>query len=92
MKEAEVVHLDTDKPEQRVKGKIVKLDKENGWGFIVSPELRFKRIYFHWSALSPTLDFIKLSIGDMLTFTPTEYTDPKTNEYKGWRAYKIELG
>jgi cold shock CspA family protein len=87
VKEAEVIQLNTEK---RIRGKIVKLNEENGWGFIVSPQKKFTRIYFHWSALSPTLSFTELGLGDVVEFDLVDYVDPKTEERKGWRAYKIE--
>lgn len=89
MKEAEVIPLDT--LPKRIKGKIVKLDKEGGWGFIISNEMRFKRFYFHWSALPATVDFTELEVGERVEFDPINYTDPRTNEEKGWRAFRITI-
>jgi cold shock CspA family protein len=89
MKEAEVIPLNTEPI--RLLGKIVKLDKENGWGFITSPEKRFVRFYFHWTALKPTDDFNSLEINQLVRFEPIDYVDARTNERMGWRAYQIEL-
>ena len=75
-----------DKPEEkRVKGKIIKVSDE-GWGFISSKEIKFTRIFFHWTSLKQdTLKFQELKNGMKVEFTPTEI------EGKGWRAIKIRV-
>jgi len=75
---------------KRIRGKITKLDK-SGWGFILSNEDRFKRFFFHWSALNPgTLNFTDLCKGMTVEFNPVHYFD-RDGEDKGWRAYKIDV-
>lgn len=71
--------------EQRVKGKIIKVSSE-GWGFISSKEIKFTRIFFHWTSLKQdTVKFPELKSGMKVEFTPVEI------EGKGWRALKIEV-
>lgn len=75
-----------DKPEeQRIKGKIIKVSDE-GWGFISSKDIKFTRIFFHWTSLKQdTLKFQELKNGMKVEFTPKEV------EGKGWRAIKIRV-
>lgn len=72
------------KPEEkRAQGKIIKVSDE-GWGFISSKEIKFTRIFFHWTSLKQeTLKFQELKNGMKVEFTPVEV------EGKGWRAIKI---
>jgi cold shock CspA family protein len=71
--------------EQRVKGKIIKVS-ESGWGFISSKDIKFTRIFFHWTSLKQeTLKFTDLKSGMKVEFTPVEI------EGKGWRALKISV-
>lgn len=74
------------KPEdKRVFGKIIKVS-EDGWGFISSKEIKFTRIFFHWTSLKQdTLKFTELKNGMKVEFTPVEVQD------KGWRAIKIRV-
>lgn len=75
-----------DKPDdKRVLGKIIKVSDE-GWGFISSKEIKFTRIFFHWTSLKQdTLKFQELKNGMKVEFTPVEV------EGKGWRAIKIRV-
>lgn len=71
--------------EVRAKGKIIKVS-EDGWGFISSKEIKFTRIFFHWTSLKQdTLKFGDLKNGMLVEFTPVEVQD------KGWRAIKIKV-
>jgi cold shock CspA family protein len=76
--------LKTEKSEERrVVGKIIKISEE-GWGFISSKEVKFTRIFFHWTSLKQnTINFAELKNGMKVEFTPVEV------ENKGWRAIKI---
>jgi ''Cold-shock'' DNA-binding domain. len=77
----EIIHP-TDK---RVVGKIIKVSDE-GWGFISSKEIKFTRIFFHWTSLKQdTLKFTELKNGMRCEFTPVEV------EGKGFRAIKIVI-
>lgn len=69
---------------QVIEGKVIKvLDK--GFGFIVSPALKYTRIFFHWSALNQdTLNFAELKKGAQVRFTLKKFP-------KSWRAIKIEV-
>lgn len=69
--------------ETKIKGKIMHLSDE-GWGFITSPELKFTRIFFHWTALNgDTLNFKDLKKGMPVEFVLKEYPE------RGYRAIKI---
>lgn len=76
----------TEKPaEIRVVGKVIKVS-EGGWGFISSKEIKFTRIFFHWTSLrQDTIKFDKLRNGMRVEFTPIEV------EGKGTRAIKIKV-
>lgn len=77
--------------EKRYTGKIIHLNKR-GFGFIVSKDIEFTRIYFHWSGLNPSAPhFTELQKGDEVEFNAIEYVDRKTNEDKGVRAIKIDV-
>jgi cold shock CspA family protein len=75
-----------DKTEEtRARGKIIKVS-DGGWGFISSKDIKFTRIFFHWTSLRQnTLKFTDLRNGMKVEFTPVEV------EGKGWRAIKIEV-
>lgn len=71
--------------DKRVKGKIIKVSDE-GWGFISSKDIKFTRIFFHWTSLKQdTLKFQELKNGMKCEFTPVEV------EGKGYRAIKITI-
>ena len=75
-----------DKPhDRRIEGKIIKVS-DQGWGFISSKEIKFTRIFFHWTSLKQdTLKFTALKTGMKVEFTPVEVDN------KGWRAIKIKV-
>lgn len=78
--------MSTIPDEIRVVGKIIKVSGEGGWGFISSKEIKFTRIFFHWTSLKQdTLKFQELKNGMKVEFTPIEV------EGKGWRAIKINV-
>ena len=71
--------------ETRVTGRIIKVS-DNGWGFISSKEIRFTRIFFHWTALrQDTLKFTELKTGMIVEFTPVEV------QGKGVRAVHVRV-
>jgi cold shock CspA family protein len=71
--------------EKRVTGKIIKVS-DDGWGFISSKEIKFTRVFFHWTSLrQDTLNFADLKNGMKVEFTPIEI------EGKGHRAIKIKI-
>lgn len=81
----EVLTTETKPEEKRLEGKIIKLSEE-GWGFISSQDLKFTRIFFHWSSLKQnTLKFPDLRNKMKVSFVATEVPE------KGWRAIKIEV-
>jgi cold shock CspA family protein len=71
------------KDETRVVGKIIKVSSQ-GYGFISSKEIKFTRIFFHWTSLKQeTLNFKDIKIGMKVEFTPVEIPN------KGFRAIRI---
>lgn len=77
--------MPTTPSEIRMTGKIIKVS-ENGWGFISSRDIKFTRIFFHWTSLKQdTLKFTELKNGMKVEFTPVEVDD------KGYRAIKISV-
>jgi cold shock CspA family protein len=78
--------LSEDILKNRITGKIFFLNEDEGWGFISSNDLKFTRIFFHWSALEQdTFHFTQLKKGMEVEFTPKEY------EERGWRAIRIKV-
>lgn len=74
------------KTDERIKGKIIHLAKNAGWGFISSHDIKFTRIFFHWTALEQdTKHFTELEKGMEVEFNPKDYGD------KGWRAIHIKV-
>lgn len=68
-----------------VTGKIIKVMTEEGYGFIITPELKFTRIFFHWSALTQgTLNFKQLAKKMEVEFTLKKFP-------QSWRAIKIKV-
>ena len=77
--------IENSPTEKRVVGKIIKISDE-GWGFISSKDIKFTRIFFHWTSLKQnTVNFTELKNGMKVEFTPVEV------EGKGWRAIKIVI-
>ena len=71
--------------EKRVIGQIV-ATKPSGFGFIVSPDIPFERIYFHWTGLRQnTLRFPMLKRGMKVEFQPQHRGE------RGYRALHIEV-
>ena len=82
---AEEINVLTREPDKRITGKIIKVSEE-GWGFISSKEVKFTRIFFHWTSLKQdTLRFPDLKNGMQVEFTPVEVPE------KGYRAIKIKV-
>lgn len=98
MKEADVTPLNLDSEEEinpintKYKGKIFFINSEAGWGFITSQQIKFRRIYFYWTALDPNgIKFEELHKGAEVEFEASEFIDKITNENKGWRAKFIKV-
>lgn len=76
-------------PQEKAKktvGKILRLSDE-GWGFIISKDIPFEKIFFHWTALEQdTLRFPKLEEGMEVEFFAVEQ-----EENRGYRAIKIRV-
>lgn len=71
--------------EKRIRGKVTRVDPK-GFGFIISREIPFTRIFFHWSGLvQSTRNFKDLEKGMMVEFNPLLVPD------KGYRALRIEV-
>lgn len=78
----------------KITGKITKVHREGGWGFIISEEIKFTKFFFHWTGLSQdTLKFPELQAGMKVKFVPINLTEEvKEGEKKrGPRAIKIEV-
>jgi cold shock CspA family protein len=76
---------DMNREEQYVTGRIVKVS-EKGYGFIISPDIKFTRIFFHWSALlQDTLKFTELERGMRVRFVAKDVPG------HGIRAIKISV-
>jgi len=72
--------------EKRIEGKIIHVEDDKGYGFISSPEIKFTRIFFHWTGLiQDTLNFTELKKGMKVEFTPKLFDEKK------WRAIKIKV-
>jgi cold shock CspA family protein len=75
----------TIKPGDTLEGKVIKVHP-NGWGFITSVDLKFTRIFFHWTGLvQNTKKFPELRIGDKVRFVIQQ------NQEDAWKAIKIEV-
>jgi cold shock CspA family protein len=76
--------------EKRIKGKIIRVDPK-GYGFIISNELPFERIFFHWSSLrNNTVRFPELRRGMTVEFVARDQgKDEATGENKGFKAIRI---
>lgn len=77
---------------RRIEGKIIHLDEE-GWGFFSSDEVKYERIFFHWSALAKgEINFKFLRRGMRCTFDCVYIKSTQDGQPdKGWRALKIKV-
>lgn len=78
--------------EKRITGKIIRVDPK-GYGFIITNEIPFERIFFHWSSLrSNTLRFPELRRGMTVEFVARDQGyDEIKKENKGFKAIRIEV-
>lgn len=71
--------------EKKVTGKIIKVSDE-GWGFVISNEIKFERIFFHWTSLvHDTLKFPDLKRGMQVEFVPVDKGE------RGYHAIKVKV-
>lgn len=78
---------------KEVTGKIVHINDDKGFGFITSSEIKFERIFFHWTSLVlETKKFTELKLNMKVKCEVYEVfpTDEKPKQ-KGWRAIRIEV-
>ncbi len=77
---------------KRIEGKIIHLDEE-GWGFFSSDEVKYERIFFHWSALSKGERNFKFLVRGMRCEFDCVYIKASLDGQpdKGWRALKIKV-
>lgn len=69
----------------KIVGKIIKVS-DDGWGFIISQEIKFKRIFFHWTSLvHDTVNFTELKRGMAVEFVPVDKGD------RGFHAIKVKV-
>lgn len=74
------------KEEVKVKGKIIKVSEE-GWGFIIAPDIPFTRIFFHWTSLvHDTKKFPDLKRGMHVEFVAVD-----KGENRGYHAIKVRV-
>jgi len=66
-------------------GKIVKIDKDKGYGFIISKERRFVRFFFHWTGLETTTK----NFADLVPNTVVKFTEAYGD--RGPRAIQIRV-
>lgn len=84
-KETEEIEVKPKNEDKEILGKIIKISRD-GWGFISSKDIKFTRIFFHWTSLrQDTKKFQELKTGMKVTFIPVEVVD------KGYRAIKIKV-
>lgn len=77
--------------EKRIQGRIIKVDPK-GYGFIISPELPFERIFFHWSSLrTNTLRFPELRRGMTAEFVARDQGKNDKGENLGYKAIRIMI-
>lgn len=78
---------------KQIKGKIIHLNDDKGFGFITSEDIKFERIFFHWTALiQDTKKFTELKIGMRVKCEAYEvFPTDRYPKQKGWRAIKIEV-
>lgn len=75
--------------EKRIQGKIIRVDQK-GYGFIISNELPFERIFFHWSSLkNNTLRFPELRKGMTVEFVARDQGIDEEGNRKGYKAIRI---
>lgn len=83
MKDA--IMANTEKNGERYVGKIVSLN-ERGFGFIISKDIKFTKIFFHWTALKQnTTNFADLTKGMAVEFGIREVPE------RGKQAVHIEV-
>lgn len=81
----QVAETPVEKDETKYEGKIIKVSDE-GWGFIISKEIPFTRIFFHWTSLvQDTLKFTELKRGMHVEFVAVNKGD------RGYHAIKIRV-
>lgn len=78
-------------PQVKSEGKIIKVQKEKGFGFIISKDHKFVKFFFHWTGLiQTTVKFEDLTEGMKVKFIPImESANKKKN--RGPRAIQIEV-
>lgn len=70
---------------ERVIGRITKIQDKEGWGFIYSNDRLFIRFHFSWSnLLHSTKTFRELNVDDRVEFTPMK-------DENGWHALRIKV-
>jgi hypothetical protein len=81
---------ENNKPEEKeITGRITAIF-DKGYGFIISPDLKFTRIFFHWTALrQDTLRFDQIKKGMFCNFIAKEITDKEG--VKQMRAFKVKI-
>lgn len=78
-------------PQVKSEGKIIKVQKEKGFGFIISKDHKFIKFFFHWTGLiQTTIPFEQLKEGMKVKFIPIMESADK-EKHRGPRAIQIEV-
>jgi hypothetical protein len=77
--------------ERRIQGKIIRVDPR-GYMFITSEHLPFKRIFGHWTSLTPdTLEFPEVKRGMKCEFLARDQGRDRNGREKGYKAIRISI-
>ncbi len=72
-------------------GRIIKVQKDGGWGFISSRDIPFQRIFFHWTVVKG-FDFAEIERGMTAKFSAKkDDTRPKGEQWRATRVYDVEV-
>lgn len=78
---------------KQITGKIIHLNQDKGFGFISSEDIKFERIFFHWTSLvGNKYKFTELKSGMKIKAEAFEVKPNEDNtKQRGWRAIRIEI-
>ena len=70
MKEANTEPLSA--PSELVKrgatGIVIRINKSKGWGFVITEDVPFTKIFFHWTELTSNINFLEVNRKDKFVF------------------------
>lgn len=83
--------MEINDSQKKSEGKIIKVQHEKGFGFIISPEHKFTKFFFHWTGLvQNTMNFTAIKEGMKVRFVPIMEGSDKDKD-RGPRAIQIEI-